>query len=195
VTKTREQWLQQAVRRLTPTFTRAGVVVPDVAVSVGWPGGRGKKANVIGQCWPPSSTADGRPAIFISPALTGKDPVNILATLTHELVHAVGCPGHKGKFVKLARDVGLVKPWTATRAGDALAIALDAHADKLGPFPHAAVRSGLGVGLGPEVQSTRMLKVYCPDDGYTLRTTRKWLDVAIPDCPVCNIQMDVEQKA
>ena len=60
-------------------------------------------------------------------------------------------------------------------------------AKKLGPFPHAVIKPlhGLG-GVGPErppVQSTRMLKVMCPGCGYTVRATRKWLDIGVPACP------------
>ena len=32
-------------------------------------------------------------------------------------------------------------------------------------------------------QGTRMMKVVCGECGYTLRTTRRWLAVAVPVCP------------
>lgn len=43
--------------------------------------------------------------------------MDVLATLLHELCHAATGPGqaeHSGKFVKIARAVGLKPPWTET---------------------------------------------------------------------------------
>lgn len=37
----------------------------------------------------------------------------------------------------------------------------------------------------PPGSSTRLIKVYCPECGYTMRVTRKWLEAAVPRCPVC----------
>lgn len=187
--KTREQWLNQAVTSLRPAFKRAGVDVPEVRVSVGWPGGRGNKQGVIGQCWMSHAVADGKPAIFISPVLSEQKPERILDVLVHELIHAAGNPGHRGGFVKAGKALGLVEPWTATSASDPLKDQLLKLAKKLGPFGHATISAGhglLGAGPGPEqppVQSTRMLKVVCEEDGYTIRTTRKWLAVGNPSCP------------
>jgi hypothetical protein len=32
-------------------------------------------------------------------------------------------------------------------------------------------------------QTTRLIKVSCKDCGYVMRITRKWLAVAVPECP------------
>lgn len=183
--QTREAWMLSAIEALTPLFNDAGATVPALRVSVGWPGGRGNKRNTIGQCWAASAVEDGMPAIFISPVL--KDPVQVLDVIAHELVHAVGNRGHRGGFSKLAGTLGLVAPWTATTPGPELKASLTALAEKLGPFGHAKVTAEHGLfGIGPSqppVQSTRMLKVVCPEDGYTVRTTRKWLELGNPSCP------------
>lgn len=43
---------------------------------------------------------------------------------------------------------------------------------------------------GKKKQSTRMIKASCPECGYTVRVTRKWLDTAgAPICPACEEQM------
>ena len=43
---------------------------------------------------------------------------------------------------------------------------------------------GLAAGGGPgRTAGTRMLKLTCPTCRYTVRTTRKWLDVGQPFCP------------
>jgi hypothetical protein len=190
VHETREAWLLAATDALAPLFLeKAGVRLPKIKVSVGWPGGRGRKNSVIGQCWPTSLAGDKVAQVFISPALD--DVAVILSTLVHELVHAADdCQsGHKGEFVRIAKALGLEGKWTATVAGDDLAAHLnDLHSKVLGAFPHAALSSGDGAD-GPKKQGTRMLKVVCVegDEGeetYTVRMTRKWLDAyGAPKCP------------
>lgn len=202
--KTREAWLNQAVTRMRPWFKAQGVELPEVRVSIGWPGGRGNKQNVIGQCWAGSTVKDNKPSIFISPALSEEEPARILDVLLHELVHAAGNFGHRREFSKLAGNLGLVAPWTATGASADLAEKLVRLATRLGPFGHARVNAGHGLlGTGPTrppVQSTRMLKVSCGLCGYTLRTTGKWLALGIPLCPNSDcddgvgLEMDVEKK-
>lgn len=185
---TREAWLVAAVEALAPLFAeKAGKRLPKVRVSVGWPGGRGRKNSVIGQCWATGAAEDKVAQIFVSPVLN--DVPKVLATLVHELVHAVDdCQsGHKGEFVKVAKAVGLTGKWTATVAGEELAETLDAlHSKTLGKYPHAALANVDGAD-GPKKQGTRMLKVVCAEaseDPYLVRMTRKWLDAyGAPSCP------------
>lgn len=188
---TREGWLVAAVEALTPLFASRDIELPDVRISVGFPGGRGPKTGVIGQCWNSHSSADSLPQIFIHPSLT--DPTEILATTIHELVHAVDdCEsGHKGPFVKMARAMGLAGKPTATHAGEDLVEELKPVIDALGEYPHAALAGIEGGADGPKKQTTRMIKVECPEDGYIVRTTQKWLDVGTPTCP-CGTEMEVQ---
>lgn len=183
---TREAWLVAAVEALRPMFADLGETVPAVRVSVGWPGGRGKKNSVIGQCWASRAAADEVAQVFISPVLD--DAAVILSTLAHELVHAVDdCKsGHRGRFAKIAKGLGLEGPMTATHAGEGLKERLSEVAADLGEFPHAALTPALS---GVKKQGTRMLKVVCPVDGYTIRTTAKWLEVGLPTCP-CGTEME-----
>ena len=77
-----------------------------------------------------------------------------------------------------------------------------ASAAELGAFDHgrldpdvasvpAPVPAGEGGGpamppkvhSGPAKQGTRMVKLTAPDCGYTVRTTRKWIDQGAPMCP------------
>jgi hypothetical protein len=110
------------------------------------------------------------------------DPIEALAILVHELVHAVDdcVSGHRGPFKKLATAVGLVGKMTATTAGDDLRSHLEELATELGPFPHAALQSG-----GKKKPGSRLLKCECSDCGYTVRVTAKWLEMGAPLCP-CN---------
>lgn len=182
--KTREEWLERAVARIRKEiFAPAGIDASRaVRVSVGWPGGRGKKNSVIGQCWNTAAAADKVPQIFISPVLA--DGGRVVDVLIHEMIHAVDdCKsGHKGAFVAMARSVGLEGKPTSTVAGEALKAKIVKITTALGEYPHAALSTG---ARGPK-QGTRMLKVSCPECGYTARTTAKWLDtMGAPICP-CN---------
>lgn len=186
----REAWLMAAVEAVKPLFPNPENV-PPVRVSVGFPGGRGKKAGTIGQCWGSKASEDGIPHIFIHPSLT--DPVEVLGVLIHELVHAVDdCQnGHKAPFAAIAREVGLEGKMTATVVSEPLRQVLESEVlPKLGEYPHAALSTTSKPGT---VQTTRMLKVVCLNDtGYLVRMTQKWLDLyGPPACPCCDETMEV----
>ena len=178
----REEWLGRMVDALRPTFAAHGYPLPErIRVSCGWPSRSALtgKAQRIGEAWSHRCSADGAHETFLSPVLA--DPIDVGAVLVHELVHhAVGVEaGHKGPFRTLALAVGLTGPMRATTAGEGLRQRLHALAEQLGPYPHA-VLSGAG---GRKKQSTRMLKLTCPDCGCIARMTRQWLDdVGAPTC-------------
>jgi len=175
---TREAWLLAAIEGMKPWFEAAGYEVPEVRISIGFPAGRSAKGSTIGQCW--YTVADGVPALFVSPVLD--KAFDIAETALHEVCHAVVGPtkqAHRGKFVKVAKAVGFIAPWTSTPSSDELRERLTKLVEQLGPFPHARV-SKLTL---PTKQGTRMLKVECPDCGCVVRMTRKWLDeVGAPTC-------------
>ena len=178
---TREAWLLQAIDLIRPDFERAGAPIPVVRVSVGWPMGSRK---IIGQCAPAEMVDDKKPAIFISPVLV--EPTKVLKTLIHECVHATGIGGHRaGDFGKLAGQLGLVAPWKSSTLGEDGLLRVNALAEELGPYDHA----GINVAERGKVQTTRMLKAECHDDGYTVRLTRKWIDsMGFPTCP-CSAEL------
>ena len=183
---TRESWLTEAIDNILPwVLAGADVETPTrVRVSVGWPGGKGKKGNTIGQCWHKSASSDDTWEIFVSPKLD--DPVQILSVLTHELCHVADQNenGHTGRFKTLATAVGLTGKMTETNAGEELTERLEALSKALGPFPHAALAAAVGSGSTTHKQATRMLKLQalgCCD--YAVRTTRKWIDEGLPSCP------------
>ncbi len=196
---TREAWMLAAVEAIRPWFTEEGETLPPVRISIGWPGGRGNKQNVLGQCWAASAVDDGVPAIFVTP--TQKDAVEVLETIIHEAIHAAGHMHHRSPFQKVARKFGFVnggKTKTTREQSPDLYATLDEMAAALGPFPHAAVNGSHGLGGGdpkaPPVQGTRMLKTWCDNDGYTVRATKKWLAIAVPNCPLCESVMTVDWK-
>lgn len=179
---TREAWLNQAAQELKPLYQEHKYAVPDnLHISCGFPSRSalsGKKQR-IGECWSDEASDTKQFEIFISPVLA--DSVKVLDVLAHELVHAI--VGHKAKhgaiFRKCAQAIGLEGKMTSTHAGDALKAKLEAIAAKLGAYPHGALHA---MTNGKDKQSTRLLKCECPKCGYTVRVTKKWLDVGEPLC-------------
>lgn len=190
-TRTREDWLQRAVERLAADGKFGEVEVPTLRVSVGFPKGRARAGKAIGQCW--YSAEDGVAQIFVSPVLT--DPVEVLATLAHEVCHAIVGPGqgHGAAFGKVARRAGLEGKLTATHAGAELGEYLRTVAGRLGEYGHAKLDPADEQPKGVTAkQTTRMLKVCCPECGCTVRMAQKWLtEVGAPVCNGCEIQMEV----
>lgn len=207
-TMTREAWLHAAIESLRDRFTEVGMPLPKtIHVSVGFGyGAKRESATVLGQCWAGRASEDGNNHIFLSPELD--DTARVLDVLIHELIHAADdCKsGHKGAFAEAATRLGLTGKMTATTASIDLAAEMLCLAASLGNYPHgrlnasAKVPTTVPVGpdgkvipthSGPGKQTTRMLKVVCPVDGYTVRTTAKWLAMGVPSCP-CGAVMIAE---
>ena len=192
---TREQWLDSAAAAIRHTFNdvfeshfgeKGGAHLDNLKVSTGFPS-RGGLTKVIGECWTAGSAADeATHHIFINPRLT--EPVEVLATLAHEMVHAAddGEHKHRGKFVRAVRELGLEGKPTATVAGEAFTEWAKGTAAALGDYPHI----GLTPTAATKKQSTRMLKVVAPCCGYVVRTTKVWIETGLPSCP-CGNEMEL----
>lgn len=178
----REKWLNEAIEAIRPLFAAKGYKVPQkIRVSVGFPY-RGRKA--LGQCFSPKVSADKSFELFISPTVYCSTIV--LVILVHEIVHtAVGTEAkHKKPFKQCATAVGLEGKMTATHAGERLAEQLHKISDKLGPYPHAE----LNPTSVTKKQTTRLIKISCPECDYVARVTRVHLDEkGAPICPVCKV--------
>jgi len=193
---TREEWLIAAGQEL-----RARVFpdheIPPYRVSVGWPGGRGKKSSTIGQCWNTNCSEDGLAQVFVSPVV--KSEIEVLRVLTHEMIHVFdNCEhGHRGTFLQVFKAVGMTGKATECEASKELTDKLDGIRKRLGPYPHSALRSSQKAGkLGEPKQKSRQLQVKCVDCGYIARTTRMWLtDVGAPICPCNGEPMEEEVKS
>lgn len=185
---TREEWLNAAAEMIAAEynhvfgeqFQKKGVErLSRLHVSAGFPSERGANGKVIGQCWNSKVSRDKFHHIFISPLL--EDPVKVIATLAHEMVHAAddGEHGHKGVFTKCIRAMGLVGKPTATEAGPEFIEFAKRVIEQLGKYPHVALRPT----LKSKTQKTYMLKVQCPGCDCVARLTQKWLDTAgMPTC-------------
>lgn len=182
--RNREDWLTKAAEHMGAWIVGIGEEPPPMRVSVGWPGG-GSPKGTVGQCWPTSSTEDGIAQIFMTPTRGEESTVDVLGTLLHEMVHAVDdCKdGHTKNFIRISRALGFLHKWTSSsNRTEELTARLAELAETLGAFPNGAIIAG-SRSSGPKTQATRMLKLECPEDGYVVRTTRKWLDIGLPSCP------------
>lgn len=194
--QTREEWLTEAAAAIISEFGEDfdRIIGPSAAdhlahlkVSAGFPSKMGLTSR-IGECWKASSAQDGvSHHIFINPRLV--DPVEVLATLAHEAVHAAddGEHSHRGPFTRMVRAMGLEGKPTATVAGEVFAEWASGLARHLGDYPHTALVS---VSSPTKKQTTRMIKVMAPCCGYVARTTRVWLEVGSLSCP-CGNEMEV----
>lgn len=177
----REHWLTQAVDGMRPVFEAISKPLPtNIRVSCSLPSG-GVRSNAIGECWSDKASKDGVKEIFISPMLD--QPLDVFATLVHELVHCLpGCFNHGRTFGKTCETLGLApgsKGFKNTGPGPEFA---DTYANllaELGVYPHGA----LTAVRNKKKQTTRMLKASCPSCGYTIRLTSKWADQGLPTCP------------
>ncbi len=174
----REAWLLNAVEHLKPIFERAGYFLPEVRVSVGFPS-TGARSRHIGQCWSTSASADHINQIFIAPQES--DSVEVLDTLTHELVHAVDdCKnGHGEKFKEIALAVGLKGPMRSAGANEFLRQELARIAEKLGKYPHPR----LSVPSGSMRSQAKRPGAKCKKCGYEIVMLKRCITFGPPLCP------------
>ena len=149
ITLLREEWLMRAVVHLEPIFQRGGYQIPQVKVSIGFPS-TGAKGRHLGQCWGSKASEDGINQIFIAP--NQSDPVEVLDTLTHELVHAVDdCKSGHGEgfneeLLTAMAKAGEGNAWYGERVED-LAESFDAEMSYLSAVVWKQVRVSLSSPL------------------------------------------------
>ena len=181
-TLTREEWLNKAVVQLTPWFEAHGYKVPtNLRVSVGWPKG---SREVIGQCFPTAMSSDEHFEIFISPTLD--EPTRVLDVLIHELIHAVLPPEvkHGKEFKKAMKDLELEGKATATVASPILVEKLAKLVEKLGDYPHKALRDpSKSKGKGKPKQKAWTWYKSPENDEFRIQLGPKILEQGIPLCP------------
>ena len=180
----REVWLSDAVSKLEPLFTAQGYQLPQVKVSVGF-ASKGAHNGTIGQCWSTESAADRINQIFISPVL--QEPVAVLDTLVHELVHAIDDCKHRhgAPFRKIATAIGLEGQMRSASAGEALRQRLTVIASSLAPYPHGA----LAVGKARRASRAPRPRARCESCGYEVPMLKRFLSFGSPICPKDNIAM------
>lgn len=214
-TMVREDWLLAAWREVViPRYASAGLTIPDnVHISLGFSDGRSQEnAYILGVTYAAEAATDGSYQVFVSPFQS--DGMEVLRTLMHEAAHVLDDlkSGHDKGFQEIASKVGFEAPFTTSLGmNPAVQAEMILAAETLGDFPHAGmeplrslitrkrtpvvptgsagpVEEPLEIrwSSGPRKQhGSRMIKLVCPVDGYTVRTTRKWIDeLGTPICPV-----------
>ena len=183
---TREEWLKQLVEELRPQFDSAGYPLPEkIRVTCGLPSRRSRSLNkAIGEWFPAAASDDGHDEISVSPVIS--DPIEVAATLMHELCHAATPGNGHGKvFSALASKMWLEGKPTATFAGESFRSCVGPLVAFLGPYPHANLNLA-----NEKKQSTRMIKAECKC-GYTIRLTRKWASLGLPVCPLDGLPLTI----
>jgi hypothetical protein len=186
---TREAWLLFAVGHIAPIFNEAGYTVPRVRVACAIPA-TSKRGGAVGQCWPTTRSEDLVNEIYISPVHS--DPVEVLDTLTHELVHAVDdCKHRHGKeFKEIALAVGLQGKMREASAGPQLRLRLQSiatvMATELGPYPHAR----LSVGGALYESARKPARAECPHCRFKVSMLRNHLKIGPPICPKDMVPME-----
>lgn len=208
----REAWLNAMAERMAPRFEELGFPLPKFRAAIGFTSG-GMRSAANGECWHPKSSADGVYEILIRPDVAEPyyAAAILFHELTHTAVGFK--ENHRGKFAKVMKACGLAAPFTSTVPTEAFNEWVAPFIEELGPLPHASLRwtgtsiepgkKPIVVGkiakalrVGDEVepvdepastakpkQGTRLKKASCPECGYTVRVTQKWLDVGPPHCP------------
>lgn len=188
---TREQWLCDAADLLRPLFGEIATV-PPFRVSIGFPpkGGMSKR-RVLGVCFSASAAADHLPQVYLNPTISDvTGPQGILATLTHEMIHAAGIHGHGKEFGKVGRYVGLEGKMASSKANETLQRIFCQIVEKLGPIPHVCLDH---TPPSQRPDKCRMKKCVCGSCGYTIRVAQKWISVGIPMCPACDTRLLIEE--
>jgi SprT-like family len=186
---TREGWLLYSVELLKIIFDEKGYAVPNVRVSCAIPS-TSRRGNAVGQCWGSSHTDDNVNEIYISPVLY--EPVSVLDTLVHELVHAVDdCKHSHGKeFKEIAIRIGLQGKMRGASAGPELKSRLGKVAAVLiseyGPYPHSKMRVPTTINQ----RSRKHPKSQCKKCGFTVSMLTSHLHIGPPICPKDMVLME-----
>jgi len=173
-------WLEQAYNLLRSELLPEA---PErVTITFGFPskGARPSRNQRIGEYAHFLKDCDAGPGLLTLHPTIFREPARVLDVLLHEMIHAA-CPndGHRGKFPKLAKRVGLTGKMTATVAGPELKATLEGFlADRLPPMPN-----GHGdLSSQRKKQSTRMRKYVCPACGQIIRAATDCLNAVCGDC-------------
>lgn len=134
----RVAWLELAYEALRRDILTTAPPVEAVNVTCGFPsrGARSRTKKVVGECFHGFEETEAPTFISLHPKVF-KDPIEVLATLLHEAIHATLPPksGHGPRFAAAAKEAGLEGPPTATVPGEALKVRLNAILKALPPMP------------------------------------------------------------
>lgn len=183
----REAWLRAAYALIRKELLPKAPA--QVAISWSFPSKGGTKASrrTIGECHYKGGSAvgvEGDRVILISPTL--QQPFALIEVLVHEMVHAalpMGA-GHRAPFSRLAKSIGLLKPWTATTAGPELKHTIEGWLKRLPAWPGGHL-------LIVSTQKNRQLKAIC-ECNRILRGSLKTFGEGPIICGLCESPFEIE---
>ncbi|MEE9366051.1 MAG: hypothetical protein V3W44_05120 [Dehalococcoidales bacterium] len=166
----------------------------NTVITVGWPSRRttGSRLKTIGECAQHVADVKGSKnrtdlAHFISlhPTLY-RDAGEVLHVLAHEMIHAVHPgAGHRGAFVRTARDIGLLAPWTATTPGPELKARLEeVNTTVLAEMGCEFPGGGADLMSAVKKQGIRQVKAVC-GCGRIIRASRAVHEQGVIKCGIC----------
>jgi hypothetical protein len=92
------------------------------------------------------------------------DSTRVAGTVVHQLCHAaLGNRSHGARFKVLATATGLVRKMTQKIEGPLFLAIMPGMIDRIGPYPHAALRQIRGL---EKISGTRLIRITCPGCGY-----------------------------
>lgn len=136
--KNREEWLEKAVELLRPILAEAELELGKYTVATGPCG-----TKVLGVCFNGSVAKDGETRHIIID-MSIEDPIVVLSTLLHEMVHAAlpDSVHHNGPFKRAVQKLGMRGKPTVAAAdpGTDLYDRLSRIATRLGHYPHVPLK-------------------------------------------------------
>jgi hypothetical protein len=183
----REAWLRAAYALIRKEILPQAPAT--VAISWSFPskGGTNSSRRRIGECHYKGGSAvavEGDRVILVSPTL--QKPYDLVEVLVHEMVHAalpMGS-GHRAPFSRLAKSIGLLKPWTATTAGPELKAKIQGWLKKLPAWPGGFLQI-------VHTQKNRQLKAVCACDRI-LRGSSKTFEAGPILCGLCEAPFELD---
>ena len=175
----REDWLREVASSMSSWFDDLGFPLPSFEVRSGFTS-IGRRSTNITESWTEDDGASF--VIFVRPDRS--EEIDVAAALAFQLCRiAVGQQDSHGfLFRHLAISVGLRGRKTESPPGTLFKELVKPVLKQAGPMPSPEM-TPTDKERKPS-QTTRLIKVSCPECGYVARVARKWLeDVGPPHCP------------
>ena len=183
----REEWLYEAAQEINAELFEGRNETSQLQISIGRTRGKALGHTMLVDYDKQDVGLDDffPPTVFISPLI--KEPIHILAAITHELIHAYETKStkHNKLFKATAKNIGFDGVgYEMTDALEAdLKRVLDTLESKFGKYPGIAIKQPEKAKTENKKQSNTIV-YFCPECGYEVKVTRKMM-LAHPGFPTC----------
>lgn len=177
--KVREDWLREVASAMKGWFDELGFPLPSFVVRTGFPA-VGRRSPNITDSW----TQDNGVSYVILVRPDRSEAEDVAAAIAFQMCRiAVGERDQHGYlFRHLAISLGLKGSKHESPPGALFKEITKNILDQAGPLPSPEILQ-IDTDKAPG-QTSRMIKVSCPECGYVARVSRKWLaEVGPPHCP------------